>query len=142
MKHRWAIGLPTFGLAAVLSLSHAYASSNLSAGGFDESDPAGQSGLGPPPVSWVWQWRGANQPVSFAQYDGAWNFGNLSQATPSNQWTTSAADNPFIPAASCERFHLNFWRGNFPDAANGFNPPPATIPQEVVVTDFEFQPFK
>jgi hypothetical protein len=92
-------------------------------------------------VTLVMQWHGANQPVSFAQYDGAWNFENLSQATPSNQWTTSAADNPFIPATSCERFHLNFWQGNFPDVANGFNPPPATIPQEVVVTDFEFQPF-
>jgi hypothetical protein len=89
----------------------------------------------------VMQWHGANQPVSFAQYDGAWNFGNLSQATPSNQWTTTAADNPYIPATACERFHLNFWMGDYPDAAGGFNPPPATIPQEVVVTDFAFQPF-
>ena len=24
-----------------------------------------------------------------------------------------------MPATACERFHLNFWQGNFPDTAGG-----------------------
>lgn len=90
-------------------------------------------------VTLVMIWPGANQPVTFRQYDGAYTLASL-PVNPTNAWTTSTTDNPFIPATACERFHLNFWQGNFPDAAGGFNPPPATIPQEVVVTDFEFKP--
>jgi hypothetical protein len=90
-------------------------------------------------VTLVMRWHGANQPVTFEQYSGSYTFATL-PATPDNQWTTSEADNPYIPATNCERFHLNFWMGDYPDAANGFNPPPATMPQEVVITNFAFNP--
>jgi hypothetical protein len=47
----------------------------------------------------------------------------------------------FIPAhtsTSCERFHINFWFGNY---TAGMNPnPPPSGPQEVIITNFEFRP--
>ena len=43
MKNHWAMGLATLALAAIMFPPRAHASSNLAAGGFDESDPAGQS---------------------------------------------------------------------------------------------------
>jgi hypothetical protein len=90
-------------------------------------------------VTLVMRWHGPQQPVTFEQYDGSFGFSSLS-ATPNNTWTTSGSQNPFIPATNCERFHLNFWMGDYADASGGFNPPPATLPQEVVVTNFQFQP--
>jgi hypothetical protein len=91
-------------------------------------------------VTLVMTWPGPNQPVTFKQYNGSYTLATLKtlNPAPANQWTTSAADNPYIPAAACGRFHLNFWMGDYPDAVNGFNPPPKTLPQEVVVTNFEF----
>ena len=86
----------------------------------------------------VMKWPGANQPVTFSQYDGAFTLATL-PATASNTWTTSAAQNPFIPASGCQQFHLNLWMGDFTDASGGYNPPPAS-PQEVVVTNFQYQP--
>jgi hypothetical protein len=47
----------------------------------------------------------------------------------------------FIPAhtsTSCERFHINFWFGNYTAGMNP-NPPPSS-PQEVIITNFEFKP--
>jgi hypothetical protein len=47
----------------------------------------------------------------------------------------------FIPdhtAQSCERFHINFWFGHYP-GTGGVNPPPSSR-QEVIITNFEFQP--
>jgi len=64
-------------------------------------------------ITLVMQWHGANQPVSFAQYDGSYTLETL-PATANNQWTTVDADNPFIPATACERFHLNFLDGQLP----------------------------
>ena len=84
------------------------------------------------------KWPGANQPVTFSQYDGAYTLATL-PANASNTWTTSAAQNPFIPASGCQQFHLNLWMGDFTDASGGYNPPPAS-PQEVVVTNFQYQP--
>lgn len=89
-------------------------------------------------ITLVMKWTGANQPVTFEQYDGAYTLASL-PASPSNSWTTSADQNPFIPANGCQQFHLNFWMGDFSDASNGYNPPPAS-PQEVVVTNFQYQP--
>ena len=91
-------------------------------------------------VTLVMRWHCASQPVTFEQYDGSYILATL-PATPDNQWMTTDADNPFIRATNCERFHLNLWMGDYPDAANGFNPPPASLPQGVVVTNFEFKPF-
>jgi hypothetical protein len=96
-------------------------------------------------VTLVMSWDGANTPVTFKQYDGTYDLASLSLPSappPNNQWTTSDAQNPYVPATNCERFHLNLWMGDYPDAAGGFNPPPATLPQEVVVTNFEFSPKK
>jgi hypothetical protein len=91
-------------------------------------------------VTLVMRWHGANQPVTFEQYDGAFTLTTL-PAAPASAWTTSADQNQFVPATKCERFHLNLWQGNF--AANRTpNPPPKTLPQEVVVTNFEFRAFK
>jgi hypothetical protein len=103
------------------------------------------------------RWRKGNVPVTFEKYAGShtlnnlpkpveatWNTGQMFTAT--NLKTTTPADlNEFIPQASdasppaCERFHLNFWMGNFPQSMNGLNPPPASK-QEVVITNFEFRP--
>lgn len=91
----------------------------------------------PKTVTLVMTWRGAGQPVTFQQYNGSFTFKNL-PAKAANQWTTSSAQNIFIPATNCERFHLNLWLGNY--RGNPVNhPPPATMPYEVVVTNFEFQ---
>lgn len=89
-------------------------------------------------ITLVMSWRGANQPVTFAQYDGAFTFATL-PAAPDNTWTSSPDQNQFVPATNCERFHLNFWMGNYAAAVNKVNPPPSTLPQEVVVTNFEFR---
>jgi hypothetical protein len=89
-------------------------------------------------ITLVMQWHGANQPVTFSQYDGAFTFATL-PATPDNTWTTSSDQNQYVPATNCERFHLNFWMGNYGAAVNGVNPPPSILPQEVVVTNFEFR---
>ena len=93
-------------------------------------------------------WHDANKPVTFKQYDGSYDLSSLSSPSappPNNEWTTSGADNepkegqnPYVPATNCERFHLNLWMGNYPDAVDNFNPPPASLPQEVVVTNFQF----
>jgi hypothetical protein len=89
-------------------------------------------------ITLVMIWTGAQQPVTFRQYNGLFTLATL-PATPNNQWITPAAQNPWVPADGCQQFHLNLWMGNFTNAASGFNPPP-TSPQEVVVTNFQYQP--
>lgn len=101
-------------------------------------------------ITLVMRWHGANQPVAFEQYNGAFTFeGGL--PTPDNVFTSVAAQNVFVPATNCERFHLNLWMGFFNNpAARGCsnergdcppNPAPRILPQEIVVTNFEFQKF-
>jgi len=88
-------------------------------------------------VTLVMEWPGANQPVTFKQYDGDFSLDNL-PASPSYTWTTAADQNKFIPVSNCEQFHLNFWMGNNPAQKDRYNPPPAS-PQELVVTRFQFK---
>jgi hypothetical protein len=90
-------------------------------------------------ITLVMKWTGANQPVTFSQYDGAYTLDTVGAATPANTWTTAANQNQFIPADGCQQFHLNLWMGNFTDARNGYNPPPNGV-QEVVVTNFQYRP--
>lgn len=92
-------------------------------------------------ITLVMHWPGANMPVTFSEYDGAYTLSTL-PATPTNTWTTAPAQNPYVPESACGRFHLNLWLGNFPAAKQpgGPNPPPAKFPQEVVVSNFQFQP--
>jgi hypothetical protein len=104
-------------------------------------------------ITLVMRWHGANQPVTFEQYNSALTFQDLNKVPapkPDNMFTSdAAAQNMFVPATACERFHLNLWMGFFNNpAASGCsdargncppNPPPSTLPQEVVVTNFEFQ---
>ncbi len=96
-------------------------------------------GTGAKHVTLVMHWHGADQPVTFDQYDGGYNFGNL-PATANETWTTSGTQNQYVPATHCERFHLNLWMGNYRQAKDGYNPPPRTVPQEVVVSNFQFRP--
>ena len=88
-------------------------------------------------VTLVMRWRGANQRVCFAQYDGSFTLANL-PAQPANVWNTPASQNQYVPATNCERFHLNFWFGNY-SAHKEPNPAPP-LPQELTVTNFQFKP--
>jgi hypothetical protein len=91
----------------------------------------------PNTVTLVMTWPGAGQAVTFQQYNGSFTLKTL-PAKADNEWTTSSAQNIFIPARNCERFHLNLWLGNY--RGNPVNhPPPKTLPYEVVVTNFEFE---
>ena len=90
-------------------------------------------------ITLVMRWHGAAQPVSFEQYNGAFDFANL-PAKADYDWTSAATQNEFVPATKCERFHLNFWLGNYKHPP-GPNPPPQSLPQEIVVTNFTFKPF-
>jgi hypothetical protein len=98
--------------------------------------------------------------VIFEKYSGAHSLNNLPGAphdkwqddldrhpTPQNFKTDPPKEPPekdltkFIPAhtaSSCERFHMNFWFGNY-SANKNPNPPPSSR-QEVIITNFEFQP--
>ena len=106
-------------------------------------------------VTLVMRWHGGNQRVIFEKYTGAVTLGNLPSA-PTYAWATDPAVNPtppnfkteipstvnsFIPAhtpTSCERFHINFWFGNY-SAGQNPNPPPSS-PQELIITNFQFSP--
>lgn len=91
-------------------------------------------------ITLVMVWSGANQPVTFRQYNGGFNLDNL-PANPDNEFTTSADQNPFVPDSECERFHMNFWLGNFGESKNGKNPGPSNNQdQEVVITNFQYRP--
>ena len=89
-------------------------------------------------ITLVMTWPGANQPVTFSQYDGAYTLDTVGAATPVYTWTTVADQNKFIPSDGCQQFHLNLWMGDFTDASGGYNPPPNGV-QEVVVTNFQYR---
>lgn len=88
-------------------------------------------------ITLVMKWHGASQPVVFEEYHGAYTLEFL--PAPAFTWTTPASLNQFVPGvadpASCQRFHLNFWFGNYP------NHPPPSSPQEAVITNFQFRLF-
>jgi hypothetical protein len=108
-------------------------------------------------ITLVMRWRKGGQPATFERYAGAYTLDTLPPPvdvpwnpgqTPSakNLKTQTAANlNEFIPQAgdasppACERFHVNFWMGNFRQTSNGLNPPPGSR-QEIVITNFEFRP--
>lgn len=88
----------------------------------------------------VMEWTAANSPVTFKQYNGLFTLETLPPA-PDNVFTTSADQNKFIPDSDCQRFHMNYWMGNFAQAVKGLNPGPSNgQPQEVVITNFQYQP--
>jgi hypothetical protein len=97
-------------------------------------------------ITLVMIWTGAQQPVTFRQYNGLHTLDML-PATPANEWTKGGSDggktptgrNAWVPADGCQQFHLNLWMGNFSEAVKGINPPPASV-QEIVVTNFEYKP--
>lgn len=91
-------------------------------------------------ITLVMQWHGAAQPVTFDQYNGAFTFGNLPSKSDYT-WTTAPVQNKYVPMTNCERFHLNFWFGNY-SAGMKTNPPPRNLPQEIVVTNFQFKAFR
>jgi hypothetical protein len=111
-------------------------------------------------VTLVMRWHERN--VLFEKYSGAVSLDKLPAATH-DKWQADLDRNPtpsdfktrppnespkpeedlsaFIPvhaANSCERFHINFWFGNY-SANKNPNPPPSSR-QEVIVTNFEFRP--
>jgi hypothetical protein len=96
-------------------------------------------GNGVATITLVMQWHAGRRPVSFSEYDGAYTLKDLPSAA-SNQWTSSAAQDAFIPSDGCQRFHINMWNGNHQAASHGYDPPPRRLPQEIVVTNFEFRP--
>jgi|GEM_PF-1203953 len=107
-------------------------------------------------VTLVMRWHNEGQPVTFEKYNGAFTLDTLPPA-PVETWTapqplsggdnlkttTIPALNVFIPShtsTSCERFHINFWMGNFSNPPHdGPNPPPGS-PQEATITNFQFRP--
>jgi len=108
-------------------------------------------------VTLVMRWQQGQ--VTFEKYNGHHTLNNLPSA-PSNPWganpnivptppifTTKPPTEPPVNLTkfisqhtpnSCERFHINFWFGNY-SAGKKPNPPP-TAPQEVIITNFEFRP--
>jgi hypothetical protein len=108
-------------------------------------------------VTLVMRWR--NKAVTFEKYNGSHTLNNLPPDPVMNPWGANPNDVPtppifttkpretlnsleeFIPqhtANSCERFHINFWFGNY-SAGQNPNPPPANR-QELIITNFEFRP--
>jgi hypothetical protein len=85
----------------------------------------------------VMDWKGANEPVKFEEFNGTYNFSDL-PATPNVKWTTGNGQNgtpnqnPFIPDNGQQTFHLNLWWAWW----TGTTP---TTPQTVTVTNFEYK---
>jgi hypothetical protein len=91
-------------------------------------------------ITLVMEWTAAHQPVTFKQYNGRFTLETL-PATADNVFTTAEDQNPFIPDSDCQRFHMNFWMGNFGKAVEALNPGPSNgQPQDVVITNFQYQP--
>ena len=91
-------------------------------------------------ITLVMEWTAAHQQVTFKQYNGRFTLETL-PASPDNVFTTTADQNPFIPDSDCQRFHMNFWMGNFGNAVKGLNPGPSNgQSQDVVITNFQYQP--
>jgi hypothetical protein len=96
-------------------------------------------------VTLTMDWPGANQPVTFKQFEGRLTLAQTRTAQPKFSWTTGNGQNgtpnqnPYVPATGCQRFHLNLWMGNFSN--DGPHPGPSNgVDQEVVVTNFEYSP--
>ena len=108
-------------------------------------------------VTLVMRWREGHQ-VRFEKYNGAQSLNNLPMGgcrrptpwaadpdkvptPPIFETTPSSIVKVFVPehtSTSCERFHINFWFGNY---SAGMNPNlPPSSKQEVIITNFEFQP--
>ena len=91
-------------------------------------------------ITLVMEWTAAQQPVTFKQYNGRFTLETL-PPTPDNVFTTAEAQNRFIPDSDCQRFHMNFWMGNFGKAVKALNPGPSNgQSQDVVITNFQHQP--
>jgi hypothetical protein len=106
-------------------------------------------------ITLVMRWR--RDKVTFEKYTGAKSLNNLPGA-PDIRWQEDPDIQPTPPdfktdpspeikkfivehtANSCERFHINFWFGNY--SANTIPSPPPGSRQEVIVTNFEFEPAK
>ena len=106
-------------------------------------------------VTLVMRWRPGE--VTFEKYSGSPSLGNLPRK-PDIRWQEDPDIQPTPPdfktdppgeikkfitehtANSCERFHVNFWFGNY--SANEIPNPNPSGPQEVIVTNFEFEPAK
>jgi hypothetical protein len=115
-------------------------------------------------ITLIMRWSAGGKPVIFEKYDGTVTFAQLKDAPalPVVEWeeknpavpkdfmtkTPSALDR-FIPSVetvtpnppdtpappeSCERFHINFWLGNY-----GANHAPPRLPQEAIITNFEYE---
>jgi hypothetical protein len=88
----------------------------------------------------VMVWKGANQPVTFKQYNGLYNLNNL-PSRPNNSYTTKDSQNKFIPDDGCQLFHMNMWMGNYggDEQVNGKHPGPSNgQTQEVAITNFQY----
>jgi hypothetical protein len=115
-------------------------------------------------ITLLMTWLAGGKPVTFQKYDGAVTLAQLRGAPPLPvaEWeqqnpivpkdfmtTTPSALDRFIPSVetvtpnppgtpappqSCARFHINFWLGNY-----GANHAPPRLPQEVVITNFEYE---
>jgi len=96
-------------------------------------------------VTLVMEWPGAQKPVTFRQYNGLFTLAALESQKPeaAHTWTTSEAQNPYVPASGCQRFHLNLWQGkhreNGKDIQGDYPPPTNGQPQEIIVTNFEYK---
>lgn len=91
-------------------------------------------------ITLVMEWTVANQPVIFKHYNGRFTLETL-PGSPDNIFTTTPDQNRFMPDSDCQRFHMNFWMANFGKAVNALNPGPSNgQPQDVVITNFQYQP--
>lgn len=99
-------------------------------------------------ITLVMEWKGAQQPVTFKQYNGLYSSIEALPATAAYEWTTSESQNSFVPEPGCQFFHMNLWLGNYYEkewVTNKYggkdHPPPSNgQPQEAVVTAFQYKP--
>lgn len=84
-------------------------------------------------ITLVMEWPKAGSPVTFKVYYGIYDFSTLPPGKAAIEWTTSPAQNKFIPTDACQTVHFNLWR----------QPPEVVTPngnQEVIIKKFRFQP--
>jgi hypothetical protein len=86
-------------------------------------------------ITLVMNWKAANQPVTFAEYDGIYNLADK-PAKPALDWTTpdkpDGGLNEYIPNSAYQTFHLNLWWSSWQELV-----PHA---EEVTVTNFQYSP--
>jgi hypothetical protein len=83
-------------------------------------------------ITLVMQWTAANQPVTFSEHNGAFDLNDL-PANPTITWTTSTAQNQFIPNSYYQTFHLNLWQADWAGIPR---------PTQVILTNFQYDPLK